>query len=124
MENRDQRAMIGMLFIVCVLIAGMLLNQWAVVLYAGLALIGVSLVAGMRTTLLPAMVALIYALLFSLTVWLSFLQPDAYILGWRPATFIVVYLIWPLGSILGVFFAVLFSKEQRTLSNRARGLEG
>ncbi len=126
METREQRSMIVTLLVVCVLIAGMLLSQWMVVLYAGMALIGCCLFASLRSPFIPTLIALIYALFFSVMVGVHALQPDLYILGWRPATFVVLYLIWPVALVLGLLYAIWFSKKQSKsdISNQGKGLEG
>lgn len=113
MESPVQRHMMVTLLVVCVLIIGMLLNQWIVMLYGGFVLIGCCLFASLRTLFIPTFVSLIYITLFSAMMGVHANESNTFILGWRPATFIVLFLIWPVSLILGAFYAFLFSKNNK-----------
>ncbi len=126
MESVAHRFMIVTFLMACVLIVGMLFNQWSVVLYAGMILIGSCLFVSLRTPLIPLLIAFIYIVLFSVMMGVHAAQPDLYILGWRPATFVALYLIWPICLILGVIYAMLFAKRQRKaeMTRSVQGIEG
>jgi len=125
MERSEQRLMIATFLVVCVFIVGMLTTQWILILYAGMILIGCCLLASLRKPIIPTVISLIYIVLFSFVMWLDIARPDTYILGWRPATFAVLYLVWPFSLILGIVYAIYFSKTRsnHVIAHHAKEIE-
>lgn len=106
-----------LLLLVTVMLIGMLTGSWRIVLYPYLVVVGVILLLGVgsaraRDPIYLRFAICVTAIYFGLYIWLDFvIDADVsantpLIGGVIPSTAIYFYLIWPMGLIVAVMYAL------------------